>query len=98
MMGDALSASDAAEWGLIWACVEDEALMDQAETIARRFAVGPTQAYRHIKAVFNQQPSDTLTEQLALEAVAQAQLADTKDFAEGIQAFRGKRPPIFIGS
>jgi len=97
MLGDALSAADAAEWGLIWACVEDEALMEQAEAVTRRFASGPTQAYRHIKVVFNQQPKQTLAEQLALEAVAQAHLGDTKDFAEGVQAFRSKRPPKFSG-
>jgi len=98
MLGDALSAVDAASWGLIWACVEDDALMEQAEAIARRFAAGPTQAYQRIKAAFNQEPTRTLQEQLALEAIAQAQLGDTKDFAEGILAFRGKRAPIFSGT
>ncbi len=98
MLGDALSAADAASWGLIWACVEDAALMEQAEAIARRFAAGPTQAYKRIKAAFNQEPARTLQEQLALEAAAQAQLGDTKDFAEGILAFRGKRAPVFTGT
>ena len=43
------------------------------------------------------EPPRTLTEQLAFEAVAQAGLGDTQDFAEGVQAFRGKRAPIFTG-
>jgi 2-(1,2-epoxy-1,2-dihydrophenyl)acetyl-CoA isomerase len=98
MLGDALSAADAARWGLIWACVDDAALMQQAEAIARRFAAGPTQAYQRIKAAFNQQPTRTLQEQLALEAIAQAELGDTQDFAEGVLAFRGKRAPIFTGT
>jgi 2-(1,2-epoxy-1,2-dihydrophenyl)acetyl-CoA isomerase len=97
LLGDALSAADAARWGLIWACVEDEALMDQAEVLVRRFASGPTQAFKHIKAVFNRQPSHTLPEQLTLEAIAQAELGNTKDFAEGVLAFRTKRAPIFTG-
>jgi len=46
LLGDALSAADAASWGLIWACVDDEALAAQAQTVARRFATGPTQAKR----------------------------------------------------
>ncbi len=97
LLGDALTAADAANWGLIWACVEDAALQSQAEATARRFAVGPTQAFQRIKAVFNVGPPRTLTEQLAFEAVAQAELGDTEDFAEGVQAFRDKRAPIFTG-
>jgi 2-(1,2-epoxy-1,2-dihydrophenyl)acetyl-CoA isomerase len=97
MLGDALPAADAERWGLIWACVEDAALQEQATAIAARLAAGPTQAYRRIKAVFNREPARTLDEQLALEAVLQAELADTRDFAEGVLAFRGKRAPNFTG-
>lgn len=97
LLGDALTAADAADWGLIWACVEDAELGSQAEAIARRFATGPTQAFQRIKAVFNVQPARTLEEQLALEADAQAELGDTADFAEGVQAFRHKRSPNFTG-
>jgi 2-(1,2-epoxy-1,2-dihydrophenyl)acetyl-CoA isomerase len=98
LLGDALSAPDAERWGLIWACVDDAALMEQAEAIALRLAAGPTQAYKRIKTVFNQEPARALHEQLALEATLQAELADTKDFAEGILAFRGKRAPNFTGT
>jgi 2-(1,2-epoxy-1,2-dihydrophenyl)acetyl-CoA isomerase len=98
MLGDALSAKDAERWGLIWASVEDEALPEQSAAVARRLAAGPTQSYRRIKAVFNHQPARTLPEQLAVEAVLQAELGDTQDFAEGVLAFRSKRAPKFTGS
>jgi 2-(1,2-epoxy-1,2-dihydrophenyl)acetyl-CoA isomerase len=97
LLGDALTAADAANWGLIWACVDDAALPSQAESIARRLASGPTQAFQRIKAVFNVEPPRTLTEQLALEAAAQSELGDTQDFEEGVQAFRQKRAPSFTG-
>ena len=77
--------------------MEDAALLSQAESIARRFAAGPTQAFQRIKKVFNVELPHTLTEQLAFEADAQAELGDTHDFAEGVQAFRHKRAPNFTG-
>jgi 2-(1,2-epoxy-1,2-dihydrophenyl)acetyl-CoA isomerase len=97
LLGEALTAADAVSWGLIWACVDDGALPAQAESIAKRLAAGPTQAFQRIKAAFNVEPPRTLAEQLAHEAVAQAELGDTEDFAEGVQAFRQKRAPNFTG-
>jgi 2-(1,2-epoxy-1,2-dihydrophenyl)acetyl-CoA isomerase len=98
LLGDSLSAADAAAWGLIWACVEDAELLERADANAHRFAVGPTQAYQRIKAVFNAEPEQTLAEQLAIETDSQAVLGDTKDFAEGVAAFRSKRAPNFSGA
>jgi 2-(1,2-epoxy-1,2-dihydrophenyl)acetyl-CoA isomerase len=97
LLGDALTAADAANWGLIWACVDDETLQSQAEAFARRLATGPTQAFQRIKAVFNLELPRTLDEQLAVEAQAQAELGDTEDFAEGVRAFRLKQAPQFKG-
>jgi 2-(1,2-epoxy-1,2-dihydrophenyl)acetyl-CoA isomerase len=97
LLGNALSADQAAQWGLIWDCVDDADLAAEAEKIARRLAAGPTQAYRQIKAMFNEELPRTLAEQLEREAAAQTELADTRDFQEGVSAFRGKRTPDFKG-
>ncbi|HEX3848861.1 MAG TPA: enoyl-CoA hydratase-related protein [Steroidobacteraceae bacterium] len=97
LLGDPLSAADAAAWGMIWACMDDEALPAEAERLAQRLAEGPTEAFRHIKALFNREPPATLDEQLAAEAEAQSALGDTADFAEGLQAFRAKRAAKFTG-
>lgn len=98
MLGDSLSAADAERWGLIWACVDDDVLMHQADAMARRLASGPTQSYARMKSIFNQEPAPLLPEQLTMETQAQAELGDTKDFMEGVSAFRSKRPPTFGGS
>jgi 2-(1,2-epoxy-1,2-dihydrophenyl)acetyl-CoA isomerase len=98
LLGEPLTAANAADWGLIWACVEDGALLDEATAIAQRFAAGPSQAYQRIKAVFNAEPPRTLAEQLSVETEHQAVLGDTKDFAEGVAAFRNKRAPNFTGT
>jgi 2-(1,2-epoxy-1,2-dihydrophenyl)acetyl-CoA isomerase len=97
LLGDALSAADAQRWGLIWSCVADAELAHESEAMVRRFAGGPTQAFKRIKSTFNLEPAQTLSAQLALEADLQSELGDTKDFAEGVLAFRSKRAPRFTG-
>jgi len=97
LLGEPLPADEAERWGLIWRCVDDGELAAQAESLVRRLGEGPTQAFERIKRVFNDQPAHRLSDQLAIEASLQAQLGDTKDFAEGVQAFRGKRAPRFSG-
>ena len=98
LLGDPLSAADAERWGLIWSCVDDDTLLDKASALATRLAGGPTQAFTRIKAVFNEPPAESLAAQLALETVAQTELGDSKDFAEGLLAFREKRTPRFSGT
>ncbi|HEX4242946.1 MAG TPA: enoyl-CoA hydratase-related protein [Steroidobacteraceae bacterium] len=97
LLGDPLSAADAAAWGMIWASIDDAALPAEAERLARRLAEGPTEAFRRIKELFNREPPGTLDEQLAAEAEAQSALGDTADFAAGLQAFRDKRAAKFTG-
>jgi 2-(1,2-epoxy-1,2-dihydrophenyl)acetyl-CoA isomerase len=97
LLGDPLSAGDAAAWGLIWACVDDAALVQESENIAQRLAHGPTCAYRQIKDVFSEEPPHTLGEQLERELKGQTALSNTQDFAEGLAAFRAKRAPQFRG-
>jgi 2-(1,2-epoxy-1,2-dihydrophenyl)acetyl-CoA isomerase len=97
LLGDPLSAADAASWGLIWACVDDAALVPESQDLAQRLAQGPTRAYRQIKEVFNEEPPHTLEEQLQRELTGQTALGHTRDFAEGLSAFRAKRAPEFKG-
>jgi 2-(1,2-epoxy-1,2-dihydrophenyl)acetyl-CoA isomerase len=49
LLGERLTAQKAEEWGLIWRCVDDDLVMDEAQMIARRLATGPRQSYGYIK-------------------------------------------------
>ncbi len=97
LLGDRLSAAQAAEWGLIWRVVEDHALMGEATALARHLAQQPTRALAFIKQALNASPGNTLDQQLDLERDLQKQAAATEDFREGVAAFLEKRPPRFVG-
>jgi 2-(1,2-epoxy-1,2-dihydrophenyl)acetyl-CoA isomerase len=97
LLGDKLPAPEAAEWGLIWKCVEDDKLMETAEAVARRFAAGPTVAYTMIKRLLHKAGSNSYREQVQLEAEYQTIVRATADHAEARKAFAEKRPPAFHG-
>ncbi len=97
LLADRLAAEDAARIGLIWKCVEDAALMDEARAIAAALASGPTRAYGAIKESLYASPHNSLDAQLNLERDIQRELGRTEDYREGVAAFREKRPPAYRG-
>jgi 2-(1,2-epoxy-1,2-dihydrophenyl)acetyl-CoA isomerase len=97
MLGEKLPAETAAEWGLIYEVVDDEALMEVAVTLAKRLAKGPTLALAAVRQAVSQSESNDFTAQLEAEAVLQSRLANSGDCLEGIGAFLAKRPAEFKG-
>ncbi|MBO0874968.1 MAG: enoyl-CoA hydratase/isomerase family protein [Pseudonocardia sp.] len=97
MLGDPISATKAAEWGLVHAAVPDSDLTTEVEELAARLAKGPTRAYAAIKRAFNAQERPALAEQLEVEGELVQSLAGTRDFAEGLAAFAQRRAPAFVG-
>ncbi|MCK6453064.1 MAG: 2-(1,2-epoxy-1,2-dihydrophenyl)acetyl-CoA isomerase PaaG [Alphaproteobacteria bacterium] len=97
MLGDKLSAEQAAEWGLIWKAVDDARLMDETMSLARHFAGQPTRGLALIKKAIQASHDNSLEAQLSLEAELQRQAGRTRDYREGVAAFMGKRPPRFTG-
>jgi 2-(1,2-epoxy-1,2-dihydrophenyl)acetyl-CoA isomerase len=97
LLGEKLSAAQAAEWGLIWRVVEDAALMGEATALARHLAQQPTRALAFIKQALNASPANTLDQQLDVERDLQKEAAATEDFREGMAAFLEKRAPRFVG-
>ncbi|MCW5749692.1 MAG: 2-(1,2-epoxy-1,2-dihydrophenyl)acetyl-CoA isomerase PaaG [Alphaproteobacteria bacterium] len=97
MMGEKLPAETAAEWGLIWKCVDDETLMGEAMSVARKLASGPTKGLSLIKDALNRSAGNDLAGQLGVERDLQRQAGRTRDFQEGVRAFLEKRPARFEG-
>ena len=95
LLGDRLPAEQAAQWGLIWQCVDDAALADEALALARQLAGLPAHAALETRRALEAATHHTLDWQLAYEAERQRELLDTPDFAEGVAAFLGKRPAKF---
>ena len=97
LLGDKLTAAQAAEWGLIYKCVDAADFESEVTTIARTLAAGPTLGYVRTREAIDKAATNTLDSQLDLESVMQRELGNTQDYAEGVQAFIAKRPPVFVG-
>lgn len=97
LLAEPLSAEDAERWGLVWRCVDDVALMSEAEALAQKLAGGPTRTYGLIKRALYASEGNTLDAQLDLERDLQREAGITEDFREGVRAFKDKRKARFQG-
>jgi 2-(1,2-epoxy-1,2-dihydrophenyl)acetyl-CoA isomerase len=97
LTAEPLGADKAAEWGLIWKAVEDEALDTEVDALAERFAHAPTRGLARIKAMIRESWGHSLEEELDLQRDAMRELGYSEDYREGVAAFMAKRKPNFTG-
>ncbi|MCU0922837.1 MAG: 2-(1,2-epoxy-1,2-dihydrophenyl)acetyl-CoA isomerase PaaG [Burkholderiaceae bacterium] len=98
MLGDKLSAEQAAAWGLIWQCVADEQFAAETDKLARHFAQAPTLGLARTKQALQVSGLNTLEAQLDLERDFMRELGHSVDYREGVAAFMAKRAPRFVGA
>lgn len=97
LVGDPLSAADAERLGLVSRVVPADALLAEARALAVRLAAGSPRAMALTKRALAFADTATLEEALANEAYLQGIAGRSADHAEGLAAFREKRPPRFTG-
>jgi 2-(1,2-epoxy-1,2-dihydrophenyl)acetyl-CoA isomerase len=97
LTGEPLPAEQAAEWGLIWKCVDDQSLGDEVDAIAKKLASLPPLGLAAIKAIIRSTWSRTLDQELHLQRDEMRRLGFTEDYREGVAAFLEKRPAKFVG-
>ena len=97
LTGEPLPAEKAAEWGLIWKAVEDEALDAEVNTIATKLAALPPLGLAAIKEMIRSTWGNSLDQELHAQRDMMRRLGFTEDYREGVAAFLEKRPAQFKG-
>lgn len=97
MLGDRIPAEQAAAWGLIWKCVDDDQFVSAVDTLLAQLAQSSTRGLAALKRAMHASAGNALEQQLDLERDLQRELGFGPDYREGVAAFLDKRPPLFSG-
>ena len=95
--GATLSATEAAELGLVNRVVADDVLMKEAMTMAETIAANAPLAVRATKRMMRMAETETFEQNVHHVFLQLLPLLRSKDFVEGMTAFVERRAPNFIG-
>lgn len=96
-LGETISAQKAYELQIVSELASSELVLDEAYSLGRKLASGPSIANGLTKLLVNRSVYPNLQEVLELEAFSQGICFGTEDFQEGVQSFFEKRSPVFTG-
>jgi 2-(1,2-epoxy-1,2-dihydrophenyl)acetyl-CoA isomerase len=96
LLGDKVTAEQAATWGLVHRLVPAAELDETARTLAARLATGPTAAYRAVKSLIRGSGQE-LPGVLENERAIQEELGATDDHRNAVASFLDKATPVFTG-
>jgi enoyl-CoA hydratase/carnithine racemase len=96
--GRSMDGSEAERWGFYNKLCEPDALLADAQSLAKSLADGPTFANTMTKKCIHQEWNMGIDESIEAEAQAQAICMQTKDYERAYLAFVNKQRPIFAGN
>ena len=91
--GNLVAASEAERWGLVDELCEASDLRARVQAYAEELALKPASALAAIRRTVTLGGGMSFEDGMKLELEEAAALADTADFAEGVDAFLARRPP-----
>jgi enoyl-CoA hydratase/carnithine racemase len=93
--GRSMSAEEGERWGFFSRIAGD--VHAEAQALARQLATGPTQAHFMTKRQLDEEWAVSIEQALDMEAEAQAECMQTRDFHRAYEAFAAKKAPEFKG-
>ncbi len=96
--GRSMDGTEAERWGFYNKLCEGDAVLADAQALAKSLAEGPTFGHAMTKSCIHQEWSMGIDDAIEAEAQAQAICMQTKDYERAYEAFVAKTKPVFKGN